>query len=251
MENKGNKAGAIIHWLFTLITLGLVVFTTFTMMKSNTGEKLGQLENKVNALEQKLEKLNNQAEKVEETELNPVEAAKTAFAAMTEEYKANPSLYETNSNSGSEITIEKIEQQLLKQPAIKNTLTKGDWKITLTNGETLVTYTPKNSQEKPTLLNLSIDENKKFNVVEKKQTKTTIEKTNEGNNIGTNNTTNTTNNTMGNNSTNNTMSNSNNTQSTNTNTNTNNRTNTTNNTNNTNNTSNGGSLSGGRPIQLN
>ena len=243
MENKGNKAGAIIHWLFTLITLGLVVFTTYTMMKSNTAEKLGQLENKVNALEQKLEKLNNQADKVEEDDLDPVEAAKTAFAAMTEEYKANPSLYETNSNSGSEITIEKIEQQLLKQPAIKNTLTKGDWKITLTNGETLVTYTPKNSQEKPTLLNLSIDENKKFNVVEKKQTKTTIEKTNEENNMGT---TNTTNNTTGNTSTNNTMSNSNNAQSTNTN----NRTNTMN-TNSTNNTNNGGTLSGGAPIQLN
>ena len=239
MENKGNKAGAIIHWLFTLITLGLVVFATFTMMKSNTSEKIGKLESKVNELEQKLEKLNNQSEKVEENELNPVEAAKTAFAAMTEEYKINPSLYETNSNNGSEITVEKIEQQFLKQPAIKNTLDKGDWKITLSNGETIVKYTPKNAQEEPTLLNLTIDENKKFVVVEKKQTKTKIQKTNEENSMN-----NTTNNTMGNTSTNNTMSNSNTMNNQNG-----------NNTNqmNTNNMGNSTSapLSNGTPIQLN
>ncbi len=248
MENKGNKAGAIIHWLFTLVTLGLVVFATFTMMKSNTSEKIGKLESKVNELEQKLEKLNNQSEKVEENELNPVEAAKTAFAAMTEEYKANPSLYETNSNNGSEITVEKIEQQFLKQPAIKNTLDKGDWKITLSNGETIVKFTPKNAQEEPTLLNLTIDENKKFVVVEKKQTKTKIEKTNEQNSMNTtNNTSNNTNNTMGNTSTNNTMNNSNTMNNQNG-----NNTNTMN-SNNTNNMGNmtSGSLSSGTPIKLN
>lgn len=245
MENKGNKAGAIIHWLFTLITLGLVVFATFTMMKSNTSEKVGKLESKVDELEQKLEKLNSKPEKVEENELNPVEAAKTAFAAMTEEYKTNPSLYETNSNNGSEITVEKIEQQFLKQPAIKNTLDKGDWKITLSNGETIVKYTPKNAQEEPTLLNLTIDENKKFVVVEKKQTKTKIEKTNEENTM--NKANNTTNNTMGNTSTNNTMNNSNTMNNQNG-----NNANTMN-SNNTNNMGNmtSGSLSSGTPIKLN
>ena len=245
MENKGNKAGAIIHWLFTLITLGLVVFATFTMMKSNTSEKVGKLESKVNELEQKLEKLNSQSEKVEENELNPVEAAKTAFAAMTEEYKTNPSLYETSSGGGSEITVEKIEQQFLKQPAIKNTLDKGDWKITLSNGETIVKYTPKNAQEEPTLLNLTIDENKKFVVVEKKQTKTKIEKTNEENTM--NKANNTTNNTMGNTSTNNTMNNSNTMNNQNG-----NNANTMN-SNNTNNMGNmtSGSLSSGTPIKLN